>query len=137
MRLSNSERLLESLPPEPRGSDELFAFKDAAAQSKSKPWEEYSEEQIRSAMESVLEPIYEARRKQRELLDAAILRTACKKYAAITGKHAVDLTNGIPEIFRAVYDSVVNALSVELFEQPSEDIRKMAARLSVGDWGTI
>lgn len=154
---SQSERYLESLLPNRRElvnvhicgdfenpdkplelKDTVFAAMNSDAMARVE-WamQEHTEEQILSAMKSVLDPVFEERRKQQKLVDCAILRTACKKYAAITGKHAVDLTNGIPEDFRAVYDSVVNALSVDLFAQPSKDIWKMAARLMADDWGKI
>lgn len=141
---SQSERYLESLAPDRCAEDKPFEFErvkllgvnlDTVAQFERK-MREYSEDALAAEMEAMCAEARKAARQQQEMIDAAILRTACAKYAAITGKHAVDLTNGVPEDFRVIYDSVVEAVSVEMWMQPSEDMWRLTARFSVNDWGT-
>ena len=144
---SQCERYLESLlrkpgePDKPLNLDRTtFAEENPEVMTQvrmSMKGEIMSEEQLYDAMKSVLEPVYEARRQQRELFEAALLRTVCKKYTAITGKNAVDLTHGVPEDFREVYDSVYNAVFTEVFLRSPEEYWRMAVIQLDSDWGKI
>lgn len=144
---SQCERYLESLLREPGEPDKplnldrtTFAEENPEVMTqvrKSMKGEIMSEEQLYDAMKSVLEPVYEARRRQQEMFDAALLRTACRKYTAITGRHAVDLTHGVPEDFRAVYDSVCDEVFTEVFLRSPEEYWRMAVIQLDSDWGKI
>lgn len=141
---SQCERYLESLlrkpwePDKPLNLDRTtFAEENPEVMTqvrRSMNGEIMSEEQLYDAMKSVLEPVYEARWQQ---FEAALLRTACMKYTAITGRHAVDLTHGVPEDFCAVYYSVYNEVFAEVFLRPSEEYRRMAVIQLDSDWGKI
>jgi len=143
---SQCERCLESLLREPGEPDKplnlektTFAEEnpEVMTQVRMSMKGEMSEEQLYDAMKSVLEPVYEARRRQQEMFDAALLRTACRKYTAITGRHAVDLTRGVPEDFREIYDSVYNAVFTEVFLRSPEAYWRMAVIQLDSDWGKI
>jgi len=143
---SQCERCLESLLREPGEPDKplnlektTFAEEnpEVMTQVRMSMKGEMSEEQLYDAMKSVLEPVYEARRRQQEMFDAALLRTACRKYTAITGRHAVDLTHGVPEDFREIYDSVYNAVFTEVLLRSPEEYWRMAVIQLDSDWGKI